>query len=223
MRMKRTNGRDDRKPRMKKPARWQPPIATATQALERLTPLLSIIYALIEAGIAEGLNFFNERGTPINNVVFAGIVRLKVFEELEARTRDAGLTVVVQRKSNVGVRAVFNGSTIAIWKADKDGQLPACGESEQRQLFYRQDVLPMMYGSDAIPPKLAVLWERIGGVLSVKLVAPRGFSSLWTAGLIHWEIDVPHPAKSLVASTDHLSSDAEELDDVLKQKKTTVH
>jgi hypothetical protein len=66
---------------------------------------------------------------------------------------------------NVGVRVVYNGTTIAIWKADKDGKLPAVGESGRRQ------------------------------------------------------INVHHPARAIAATTD-LASGAEELDDILKHKKT---
>lgn len=202
-----------------KPARRLPkPIATSEQTLEKVQPLLAIIYTLLEAGVAEAHQWFQQRKKPVNRVAFAMLVRLKIFEDLEAKTQAAGLKCRVMLLANVGVRVKFNGSTIAIWKADKDGQLPPCGESDRRQDFYRQDTLPDMYGSDAVPPKLALLWEA-NGPLAVKLVAPRGFNSLWTAGQIHWEIDVPHPAKAVTLKTD-LTSDAEELDDILTHKKT---
>jgi hypothetical protein len=202
-----------------RPLKWEKPIATAEQTLQRLRPLLVIIYALIEAGVEDARAWFQQRGKPIHRVVFADIVRLKVFEELETRARAAGLNCRVIYKGNVGIRAIYNGSMIAVWKADKDGKLPPCGESDQRQRFYTQAVLPHMYGSDALPPRLALLWEPSDGLLAVKLVAPRGFNSLWTAGLSHWEIAVPHPAKTLTATTD-LASGAEELDDIVKHKKT---
>ena len=190
------------------------------QALQRLAPLLKIVYTLIEEGVESSLLYFQQRNQPIHNVVFATLVRLKLWEELEKQTGAADINCVVALKANVGVRLKYQGSTIAIWKADKDGKLPACGESEQRQLFYTQTVLPQVYGSDALPSKLAVLWDRNnGGVLSVKLVAPKGYETFWKAGLVHWDIEVPHPAKTIAATTD-LASGAEELDDILKHKKT---
>lgn len=211
MRMKRTKG-----PR---PAEWVNPMG-AKQAADRLAPVLKIIYTLIEEGVADALVFFEKRHKPIHNVVFATIVRLKVWDEVEARTGAADLQCRVQFKANVGVRVIYNGTTIAIWKADKDGKLPPPGESEQRQLFYSQTVLPEMYGSDALPSKLALLWERgKDGVLTLKLVAPKGYDTFWKSGLIHWEIDVPHPAQTIAAATD-LASGAEEMDDLLKHKKT---
>jgi len=190
------------------------------QALQRLAPLLKILYALIEEGVAESLVYFQNRKQPIHNVVFATLVRLRLWEEIEKRTGAADINCRVVFKANVGIRVIYNGSTIAIWKADKDGKLPPCGESEQRQLFYSQTVLPEMYGSDALPSKLALLWDRNNkGMLTVKLVAPKGYETFWKSGLIHWDVDIPHPAKTIAATTD-LSSGAEELDDILKQKKT---
>jgi hypothetical protein len=200
--------------------KWEPRIAAPEQVLKRLTNLVNVGYALIEEGIAEAESFAQQRGSKLHRVVFATIVRQKVFQELEPRTADEGIACRVLLKGNVGVRVIYQGSTIAVWKADKDGQLPACGESLQRQDFYRQAVLPETYDNeDVLPRKLALLWEINAGVLEVKLVAPRGFKTLFTAGLVHWTIDVPHPAKTITAATD-LASGAEELDEILKHKKT---
>lgn len=193
----------------------------AERVLEQLNPLLTIIYTLIEVGVEDSKAYFQKRKKPVHNVVFASLVRLKIWEEVEEQTRAAGINCRVVLRANVGVRVVYNGTTIAIWKADKDGKLPPCGESEQRQLFYTQTTLPYMNGSDVLPKKLALIWnpdER--GVLAVTLVAPKGYVSLWKSGLVHWDIKVPHPAKSIMATTDHLASGAEELDDILKHKKT---
>jgi hypothetical protein len=192
----------------------------AEQALDRLGPILAILYTLIEEGVEGSRAWFQARGKPIHNVVFASHVRLRIWEEVEERMRAAGIDCSVLLLANVGVRVRFSGTTIAIWKSDKDGKLPACGKSQRRQLFYSQTTLPHMYGSDALPSKLAILWENDHGVLAVKLVCPKGYTSFWKAGVIHWEVDVPHPAKTLAASTDHLASGAEELDEILKHKKT---
>lgn len=210
MHMKRTRG-----PR---PPEWVNP--TGAQAtLQRLSPLLRVVYALLEEGTEGALLFFQQRERPVHNVVFATLVRLKLWEELESRGA-ADINCRVDLRANVGVRVSYNGSNIAIWKADRDGKLPACGTSGQRQLFYTQTVLPEMFGSSALPAKLALLWDRnLNGVLTVKLVAPKGYVSFWKSGLIHWEIDVPHPAKTIAATTE-LASGAEELDDILKHKKT---
>lgn len=87
-------------------------------------------------------------------------------------------------------------------------------------MFYTQTRIPEMFGHDALPSKLALLWDRNNsGVLSLKLVAPKGYVSFWKSGLIHWEINVPHPAKTIAAATE-ITSGAEELDDILKHKKT---
>ncbi len=211
MLMKRTKG-----PR---PPEWVNP-GGAKQAVQRLEPLLRIVYTLIEEGVADALAYFEARKKPIHNVVFATLVRLKVWDEVVARTGKADIQCRVQFKANVGVRVICNGTTIAIWKADKDGKLPPPGDSEQRQLFYSQTTLPEMYGSDALPSKLALLWERgKNGILTIKLVAPKGYDTFWKSGLIHWEIDVPHPAQAIAAATD-LASGAEEMDDILKRRKT---
>lgn len=202
----------------RRPPEWEAPMS-AEQTLARLMPLLTIIYELIETGIEESRQWFHARDKPIHNVVFATHVRLKVWEEIVERTKQAGLDCSVRFTGNVGIRLSYQGATIALWKADKDGRLPACGESGQRQLFYTQAVLPSMFSSDALPRKLALLWDVNQGVLNVQLVAPKGFDSLWTAGLVHWATDVPHPAKAISATTD-LASGAEELDDILKHKKT---
>jgi hypothetical protein len=211
MHMKRTKGR--------RPQDWVDPNG-GKKALERLSPVLSILYALIEEGVTDSLLFFEERGKPIHNVVFASLVRLKLWEHVESRTGAADLQCKVVYKGNIGVRVIYNGSTIAVWKADKDGNLPPCGESGQRQNFYTQTLIPEMYGSDALPTKLALLWDRNkSGVLTLRLVAPKGYNSFWKSGLIHWDIDVPHPAKTIAATTD-VTSGAEEMDDLLKHKKT---
>ena len=122
-------------------------------------------------------------------------------------------------KANVGVRVIYQGTTIALWKADKDGKLPACGTSGQRRLFYTQPGLSEMYGSNTLPSKLALLWDQNDGVLQIQLVAPKGYVSFWKSGLVHWAEQVPHPAHTIAATTD-LASGAEELDDILKHKKT---
>lgn len=210
MRMKRTKG-----PR---PPDWVNPKG-GKDAIKELGPLLRILYTLIEDGVEGARVYFVERRRPVHNVVFASLVRLRVWEEIEKRALAAGITCRVVYKGNVGVRVIYNGSTIAIWKADKDGKLPPCGESEQRQLFYTQTVLPEVYGDGTIPKKLALLWNKNGGLLRVQLVAPKGYASFWKSGLIHWAEDVPHPAKTIAAATD-LASGAEELDDILKHKKT---
>jgi hypothetical protein len=134
------------RPRKKssRPPDWVNP-AGGKLALEQLAPLLAIIYALIEDGLEASRVYFQERKKPIHNVVFATLVRLRVWEEVEARALAAGIECRVVYKANVGVRVIYKGTTIAIWKADKDGKLPACGESEQRQLFYSR---PMLGGID---------------------------------------------------------------------------
>lgn len=211
MLMKRTKG--------PKPPQWVNP-GGAKQTLQQLDPLMTILYDLIEAGVEGSRTYFLERGKPIHPVAFATLVRLKLWEDVEDRALEAGLICRVLLRSNVGIRVFYNGSTIAIWKADRDGKLPPCGDSPQRQLFYSQTTLPEMYGSDALPAKLALLWDlNNAGLLTVKLVAPKGYESFWKSGLIHWEIDVPHPAKRIAATTD-LASGAEEMDDILRHKKT---
>ena len=199
--------------------RGQKQIPTPEHTLHQLSPLIAIVYALLEEGVADAYEYFQQRKWPINRPAFAMMVRLSVFQQLEAKTAAANLKCSVIRKANVGVGIRVPGSTINMWKADKDGQLPPCGESRTRQGFYRQWRLPEIYGGDGLPPKLALLWESNGGPLTLKLVAPRGFNSLWSPGIAHWEIDVPHPAKAVTLTTD-LTSDAEELDDILKHKKT---
>lgn len=202
-----------------RPPEWVNP-SGSDQALRRLSPLLRVIYGLIEEGVADALAYFEERQAPIHNVVFATLVRLKLYYGLAARAGASDIQCSVELKGNVGVRAKYQGTTIAIWKADKDGNLPPCGESEQRQLFYTQTILPDVYGIDSLPSKLALLWERnTNGTLTVKLVAPKGYDTFWKSGLIHWEVDVPHPAQAIAATTD-ITSGAEELDDILKHKKT---
>jgi len=54
---------------------------------------------------------------PIHNVVFATLVRLKVWEGVMKRTGAADINCRVVFKANVGVRVIYNNSTIAIWKA----------------------------------------------------------------------------------------------------------
>ena len=211
-----------KRPRRKKaprPPEWVNP-AGGQQALQLLAPLLSILYTLIEAGVEASRVYFQERQKPVHNVVFATLVRLRIWEEVEERARAAGLLCRVVYKANVGVRVIYNGTTIAIWKADKDGKLPACGESEQRQLFYSQPLLAEMYGSTALPSKLALLWDQNDGLLNVQLVAPKGYESFWKSGLVHWAEPVPHPAE-MITATRELASGAEELDDILKYKKTS--
>lgn len=201
-----------------RPLEWVNPKG-GKDAIRELGPLLAIIYTLIEDGVELARIYFLDRKKPVHNVVFATLVRLRVWEEIEKRAQAAGITCRVVYKANVGVRVIYNGSTIAIWKADKDGKLPPCGESEQRQLFYTQTVLPEVYGGGVLPKKLALLWDKNAGALRVQLVAPKGYVSFWKSGLIHWAEDVPHPARAIAASTD-LASGAEELDDILKHKKT---
>src|SRR4051812_15793259 len=124
-----------------RPPEWVNP-SGGKEALKQLGPLLSILYTLIESGIETSHVYFQERKKPVHNVVFATLVRLKVWEDVEERARAAGIDCRVVYKANVGVRVIYKGTTIAVWKADKDGKLPACGTSGQRQLFYLQTALP---------------------------------------------------------------------------------
>lgn len=214
--MKRTKGGDGQDSGS---GRGQKQIPTPEHTLKQLAPLLAILFALLEEGVAEAHEYFQQKKYSINRPAFAMLVRLSVFQKLEAATTTANLKCRVVKKANVGIGVRVPGATINIWKADKDGKLPPCGESSTRQSFYTQARLPEIYGGDGLPPKLALLWESNGGPLALKLVAPRGFKTLWTPGEAHWEIDVPHPAKAVTVKTD-LTSDAEELDDILKHKKT---
>jgi hypothetical protein len=197
----------------------QPPEPEFT--LETLAPLLALVYALLEAGVEEARQWFTAREKPVNNVVFAAMVRLRLAEDLLDATAKAGIPCRVIHRPNIGIRILYGMSQIAVWKADKDGLLPAVGDSLQRQSFYHQPtLLHTDDGSPTVPRKLALLWERcsVSGLLTVKLAAPRGYNSFWKSGDAHWMITVPHPAKQIAPTTD-FAEQTEDWDQILRQKK----
>jgi hypothetical protein len=193
----------------------------AELALSRLATVLRILYGLIEQGNEAAKAWFALTNRENNTYVHASIVRLHLYQDLQQALRTAGLSAGVKLLANNGVRVLVEGTKLGVWKADREGGLPAPGQSRSRCEYYVQPLIPrLLSDDDSLPPKLAVLWHHnANGLLELQLVCPKGFRKFWESAETHWSIHVPHPAQSVTNVTD-FSAQHDDLDEILERRKT---
>lgn len=187
---------------------------TPEEALERLTPVTSLIYRALEYGTEEARKFF-EGGRPVDPHLFSGLVRYHSREFLRGGEH-SNLGFTLQNLSNIGLKIFYARFILRLWKATDDGHLPPPGISASRAAFYNQP-LPLFDSEDELllVTRLAVLWD-VNSNLSlseVTLVCPSAGVVAWKPGESHWEIPVPHPAEA-VQPHESLTTPSEDLEDL---------
>jgi hypothetical protein len=123
--------------------------------LDKLSPLLSILYKHIEGGIAKARSFFEAEEEPPDPWLFSHIVRWHVCKRLD-NLKDPSLSYERSLQAMSGIDITYGDRYVKVFKAS-DGELPAAGRSHPRQEFYKGN----LFGQDewGLPTYLAVIWD----------------------------------------------------------------
>jgi hypothetical protein len=190
-------------------------------ALRWLGDLPTVLYEVLETAVASAHAFFEDRAEPANAALFPNLVRYFALTALRDE-RYSSQNFHLEELANNGIRLERDGCVVRVWKADSDGRLPAPGQSAARQEFYYQPMLPFLYEDREQPAKLAILWNTNGPALTLTLVCPAGTSEPWEPGLVHWEIEIPHPASKIrVPEPTTVEGDLDDLHVALRRKSGT--
>ena len=179
--------------------------------LDKLHPLLSILYKYIDEGITKAHSFFEIEDEPPDPWLFSHIVRWHVCKRLDS-LNDPHLSYERSPQAMSGIEIFYEDRYIKVFKAS-DGELPAAGRSRPRQEFYRGN----LFGEDewGLPTRLAVIWEVNGSyhLLDIQLVCPDD-GPAWESGQQKWARTIPHPMEFTPAQPTTVNDGATDLEEI---------
>ena len=170
-----------------------PKVPSPEEAMEKLAPIFTELYAGFESGIFKARDYFEVEHIATDLSVASMLVRLHVKDRLlKAGLKD----VTLENHSLCGLDFLYKDTHVRIWKSD-DHTLPDPGQSQARQSFYQYN----LEFSDREPyNKFIILWNlnHVGG-LTLWLVCPKDFDAETRASEVHWFVPVPDPTKAIKA------------------------
>jgi hypothetical protein len=179
--------------------------------LDKLRPLLSILYTHIEGGIAKARSFFETEEEPPDPWLLSHIVRWYVCKRLDS-LKDPNLSYERSPLAMSGIGITYDDRYVKVFKAS-DGELPAAGRSHPRQEFYKGKLFEQ--DEWGLPTYLAVIWDVNGSyhLLDIQLVCPDD-GPAWESGQQKWAKTIPHPVESTPAQPTNVNTDATELEEI---------
>jgi hypothetical protein len=185
--------------------------------LDKLSPLLSILYKYIEGGISKARLFFEAEDELPDPWLFSHIVRWHICKRLD-NLKDPNLSYERSPLAMSGIDISYNDRYVKVFKAD-DGELPAAGRSHPRQEFYKGN----LFAQDewGLPTYLAVIWDVNSHyhLLDIQLVCPDD-GPAWESGQQKWARTIPHPGESTQAQQNTINTGGADLDEIRRPEDT---
>jgi hypothetical protein len=179
--------------------------------LDKLNPLLSILYKYIEEGIAKAGSFFEGEDESPDPWLFSHIVRWHICRQFDA-LKDPHLSYERSPQAMSGIDITYEDCDLKVFKAS-DGELPAAGRSRPRQEFYKGN----LFDDDTLglPTHLAVIWDVNGHyqLLDIQLVCPED-GPAWESGQQKWARTIPHPAEAAPTQQNTVNTGAVDLTEI---------
>jgi hypothetical protein len=177
--------------------------------LNNLLPLLSHVYPIFEAAVAEAtFDEFTSKGeTVIEGCHHSSAIRIRVKRALVIKPES--LNYDVEPLNFNGLQVFYEGHDIKFLKG-VNGHPPACGGSASRKAFYQQTLFEEEYIS-----RLVVIYRVAtdGSFLGMDLAAPKGVVSDNAPPELHWSIPIPHPS-TLQQAQQSYEQPPDELDEI---------
>jgi hypothetical protein len=179
--------------------------------LDKLSPLLSILYTHIEASIAKARAFFEAEEESPDPWLFSHIVRWHVCKRLD-NLKDPHLSYERSQQAMSRIDITYGDRYLKVFKAS-DGELPAAGRSHPRQEFYKGNLFEQ--DEWGLPTYLAVIWDVNGQyhLLDIQLVCPDD-GPAWESGQQKWARTIPHPVESTPAQPTTVNDGATDLEEI---------
>jgi hypothetical protein len=164
---------------------------TPENVLENLLSLLSHVYPIFEAAVAEATydEFVSKGVKDIEGCHHSSAVRIRVKRALAVKPD--GLQYEVEPLNFNGLEVFHKGYDIKFLKG-VNGHPPACGASVSRKGFYQQP----LFGDELSYLRLVVIYRVAseGSFLGMDLAAPKDVVFDNAPPELHWSIPIPHPS-----------------------------
>lgn len=189
------------------------------EMLDRIAPLIPTLYQALEKAVQEARGFFpadEESGLPVDPFLFPNLFRYYAKLHLDNaghETEDLGR----ESLPNNGLLLRYAGLHLRILKASNGG-VPPPGDSDMKQAYYMQHVLPfpLEEGMKPIEWNLLVLWDVTPGYLMKDLTLALPRTGRDSEVEVHWIGKIPHPILELRSEPAEQVPD--DLEDISRRK-----